>query len=106
MQILQDVATHDPTDPTPATWEDQSLWVRACDIDACHAMRPWIRKVRFHQKQQLQYVTIQINSTHSTIPTPFKKTERNVHHETPAKSPWILTNHSPSIVWSSDLGSK
>lgn len=59
MQILQDVATHDPTDPTPATWEDQSLWVRACDIDACHAMRPWIRKSSLSSKTT---VTICYNS--------------------------------------------
>lgn len=37
--------------------------VPATRIDACHPCHE-SEKVRFHQKQQLQYVTIQINSTH------------------------------------------
>lgn len=85
MQILQDVATHDPMARPPGRTKvfgsvpATSTLAMPCGHES--------EKVRFHQKQQLQYVTIQINSTYSTIPTPFKKTERNVHHETPAKSP-------------------
>ena len=75
MQILQDVATHDPSRilPWPPGRTKVFGSVPATRIDACHSCGHESEKVRFHQKQYLQYVIIQINSTHQQFPLHLRK---------------------------------